>query len=386
MSKAVANAIDWYLNKMNTLHLVPANAATLIRDLSAKNIGGRGFIPRPLTIDNFTDAELDAIHRASFNAESGKYHDITEDSYDNVVKDKNGLGVFLYGNRRSPDGLLKYLSPLRMVSTTLGQAQVRKDKDSGDYVLRDTYDFNKDETGYRVEPDGSITDQAMNNYKNLEEFKAKHSKPAETTFYGSLRRNAGILGHNDEDPEEEKIHASISMKDIRERLGDKLGKTDIQSVPSRKKLILNSSVAGSLAGAPIGGALGALSGAILLLDKERRKNWFRTILSNVIGGAAIGAAVGGVGGGMASNYLHDRFQKKSEAKPERENKKNKMSKLITAMAYLAPLCLLGHSAAYSYGKARNLLDTMSRADSSTRASTRFVEDSPDTIYYQEPPI
>ena len=70
-----ANAIDWYLNKVNEAHLLPVNLATLIRDISAKQVGGKGFRPRPLTAANFTDRELDAIFRLVSKAKKGRVVD-----------------------------------------------------------------------------------------------------------------------------------------------------------------------------------------------------------------------------------------------------------------------------------------------------------------------
>ena len=357
MANLVANSLDWYINKLNTMHLMPVNAATLLRDISAKQFGDNNFTPRPLTMDNFTNAELDALYQLAQNPETGKYSHITDDSYDRVT---NKSGNKWYGEGNLDLG--KYFSPLRSVSTTLGQATVSGNGDNKS--IKDKYDFNTGFTGgiklfdmgngevaWRGQ-DGELYKGTQDDFLN---FGLKWSRKNDG-LYGRLRQHAAELGHADRDPDSQKIRTDIRIKDIKDRLGGGLYTHDVHKPMSKGRFILNGIGVGALTGAPIGAVLGAISGAIRLIDKNKRKNWLKTMLTHVLGGAAIAGAVGATGSGLAHGYVFNRFEKNSSAKkyvsdevdrPKPEN--GTRSKLIKVLSYLVPAAALAGAGVYAYG-------------------------------------
>lgn len=223
MSHIVANAIDWYVDKLNKAHFLPTNLATLIRDISAKQIGGRGFTPRPMTEDNFTDAELDSAYRLAKDPKGGFRKHISYDTY----KDIGGSNVI--GNGR----LHRYLAPLKTVQTTIGQAALSGEGD--DTVLTDTYDFNRKEKKHKVfdHGDGTLSFRNANYGNRIERYPRSIvssiliGNRLRGGTYGHIRHNAARLGHVSDDPDADKIKIRLSMKEIEKRLGDRLGKYDI---------------------------------------------------------------------------------------------------------------------------------------------------------------
>ena len=368
MANITANLVDWWVDKLNKLHLVPTNAATMLRDIASKQLSDGNFTPRPLTADNFTDAELDAIHRLAYARDGKTAKTITPVSYFNVA-DQAGQN-FEYGSTRL--GLGKYLSPLRVISTTLGQAGVEPKGE--DNIVRDTYDFNTNKFKYYDLGNGKAfilgerNDDGTPKEFDSEMFSdpellAKYMKQYPRLFYTAgrdnaysrMRDNMSGFGHKDIDPDSQKIKTSISLNDIEKRLGDRLGTFDVTKPISKNEFIWKSIGAGALTGAPIGAALGAVSGAILMLDKKRRKKWFKTMLTHIALGSAIAAALGGSVGGVASSKAWNRFEKKSAAsgnpKGNGRGRSDRIrSALITALAYAAPLAALAAVGSYAKKK------------------------------------
>lgn len=357
-SNTLANLIDWYINKLNKMKLVPVNAAAMLRDVSSKQLSDGSFSPRPLTIDNFTDAELDAIHRLSYDPESKGYKAITQDSYSNAGKSVD----FKYPSRESL-GLLEYMSPLRSVSTTIGRATVSPK--GTDHVLSDAYDSDKMKIIHRK---GRFGDYYSTGKEIIrpEQFEQgiKHMNQDIDHPYGKVRSYAFRLGHSGDDPDSQKVRTSLSMKEIREKLGDKLGKMDILSPMSKKEFIMKSLGAGAVTGAPIGAALGALSGAMMLISKKRRKKWLKTMLFHILGGAAIASALGAAGGGLASKSFIDRFEKKSAVKDVHKKKNRKdliKDAVLMSVAYGVPIMALAGSALYAKNRYDHMVSDMFKA-------------------------
>lgn len=360
MGNAVANAIDWYVDKLNRMHLVPANAAAMIRDISSKQLADSSFTPRPLTIDNFTDAELDAVHRLAFDGT--KYVPITSKRYADLIdvnKDINGNKVYASDTGRT---LGEYLSPARIVGTTIGQAAVTSEGE--DHVLRDVYDTDKvnlrkqDGIGSGDKFEISRGNERVGGLdrQDLDNVVSKNKKTFDTP-YGRIRFKAGILGHKGTDPDSSKIRTELSMNAIKKRLGDRLGKYGIELPASKKDVVMRTAGAGALTAAPIGAALGALSGAMLLIDKDKRKRWLKTMLTHVLGGAALAATAGGLGGGLAASDIFGRFQKKADDDRGNDGKKSRKRKIspaiLKALAYALPVAAIagmGGAAASGYGK------------------------------------
>ena len=390
MSNVTANAIDWYVNKLNEMHVIPANMATLFRDISAKQLGDVNFEPRPLTAKNFTDAELDAMHRLSYNPQTKKYDPITGQSYEG----KKGKGYFGYGSRT--EGAAEYLSPLRGVSTTLGMAGVSTDKKTGKTHIVDTYDFNVDETSYVKDPEGDgIIGADGNRYKNVEEYKkAIGNSGDEKTLYGRVRRNAGKFGHSSKDPDKNKIKASISIDDIKARLGDRLGTFDISKGDSKGKFVAKTALGGGMMAAPIGAGLGALSGAIQLLNNKKRKRWLRTMLSHIAVGSLISAAVGAAGGGYAAHRVYDALdgksgdgltkkssvQRRQNEEDRKKKKRERLERLINILSYGAPLAVIGGLSIPIIRKARGVMNGITDAKSDVSSLIEARQDSDDQAW------
>lgn len=369
MANHVANALDWYLNKLNTWHLIPANAATLLRDISAKQLGDNNFTPRPLTAENFTDAELDAMWRL---AGDGKDKSVRGLDYD-PVSHKGGY----YGARK--EGLGEYFSPLRNVSTTLGQFNVRNGK------IVDTYDFNHDEVTVKKNDDGTVTDMFGNEWPSEDAYKKSFS-PADGggSAYARFRGNAIRLGHSDTDPDNQKIKAEIPLSDIRDRLGDRAGKLDIMKRMGKGEFVTKSTLAGAITGVPIGAVLGAMRGAMMLIDKNNRKRWARTMIKNILGGAALTAAVSGLGGGIASSGMWNRFEKKSEEVPKYQMRKRKNSgALLSTIATIIPLIALAGSVVAAKKKWNNITGGLLK-DVDGRDNVRLFYDEDMEIYQPQP--
>lgn len=358
MANAIANAVDWYLNKLNVLHLLPANGATLARDVASKQLSDGNFTPRPLTVDNFTDDELYALDSL---ARQGDYKAITSDTYDRFLNRDDA-----YGNERN-SGLAQYLSPVKNISTTLGQAAVKKVGD--DYHIVDTYDFNRPVLKYTGGGGGGdIIFDEEGLPTTLEEVRKglkARGKEGRISAYSRFRTHAARFGHVDADPDHQKIHADISLKDIRRRLGDK-EKTlsDINRPISKKDFVMRLLGAGAITGAPLGALAGALSGAILLIDKNKRKKWFRTMLTHVLGGAAIGGILGAAGGGYSAHKIWDRFayseKKASHASDKKRTQRARKirSALLSAIAYATPAVAMASAAGYGINKARDIYGHM----------------------------
>lgn len=381
MRQHAANAIDWYINKLNTLHLVPVNLATMLRDISAKQIGGAGFAPRPLTADNFTDSELDAINRLADKAIDGK-----RVAYKTYYKD---LGMHM---RIAGKQLARYLSPLNTVRTTLGQfAVVPSDRGQS---IKDTYDFNQEQI-HRVldNLDGTFSYRRRDNGKVEKLPKSEIEKlfsRAKDGAYGALRQNAANFGHTDKDPDSEKIKVDIPRSEIDRRLGESKGKHDIFAVPDPKDFTWRSAGAGALTGAPIGASLGMLSGLISLINQKNRKKWLSKIILRTLGGAAIGAALGGAGAGLMANAAVNKFnsnemnEKDAEqadpntAKLDERSRKTFKRKMVEALSYAIPVAALAgfgiYGASRLNGLRNRLLDTKQDIYSMRDSLIEWVKD------------
>lgn len=360
MSHIVANAIDWYVDKLNKAHFLPTNLATLIRDISAKQIGGRGFTPRPMTEDSFTDDELESVYRLAKDPKGGFRKHISYDTY----KDVGGSNVI--GNGR----LFRYLAPLKTVQTTIGQATLNGEGD--DTVLTDTYDFNRREEKQKVfdHGDGTLSFRNKNYGNKIERYprgivsSILIGKRLRGGTYGHIRHNAARLGHISEDPDADKIKIRLSMNEIEKRLRARL----------ENRFAWNIGGTGAAVGAPIGAVLGAISGAVMLLDKSKRKRWLKTMLTHVLGGAAAAAAVGGLGGwalardvnkrfNTASSFVESEKKASEEDRGQKKNKKNKKARpsiLIPAMAYSLPLAALAGVGAYGMKSLKDWAELMMR--------------------------
>lgn len=342
-----ANAIDWYVNKLNEMHLLPVNLATLVRDISAKQIGGEGFQPRPLTVANFTDPELDAINSLASNAINGrsvKYRTYNRDLGMNMTVGKKSLDHYLY--------------PLNVIRTTLGQFTIQPSESGG--RVRDSFDFNRE--GWKVldHGDGTFSYKSRENGKIIrvpkEEMEKAMSRVDEGS-YGLIRQNAANFGHTDDDNESEKIQTDIPLSDIRKRLGKNIGKYDLYKIPDKGEFAWRMAGAGALTGAPLGAAVGTISWLISLLNKKNRKKWARNLLYRTLGGAAIGSLVGGAGAGLLANTAMNHFnsnpmnEKRSsyEDKPEDRKKKGVggfREKVINALSYTIPVIALAGAGLY----------------------------------------
>ena len=305
-------------------------------------------------MDNFSNAELDALYRLAMV--KGKPSHITADSYSDLNRNVT------YGDEKATIG--EYLSPLRSVGTTIGQATVR------DGVIKDIYDFNTRKKQVTRYPDGQFLDEygvptGTYNEKDYKDaiFGSDDKKFKPESTYQGMRHNLLALGHTSSDPDNQKIRTEIKIQDIKDKLGKKLGKYDIYKNITRRDFIKQIVMAGMATGAPIGLLLGTTSGLIKLIDKKNRKKWIKTLLVHSLGGAAIGAAVGGIGGGFAGGKMHDKMNKGLEKKSMSRDgvngdnnhedyilktKKNRVEKIksaiINTLAYTAPLAMLGLAA------------------------------------------
>lgn len=378
MANAVANAIDWYINKLNTMHLVPANAATLLRDISSKQISDGNFTPRPITEDNFTDAELDAIYRLSTDPNTGKHGPISHGSYNKVIGKVNSDAGSYVDEKK---GFGSHLSPIGVVSTTLGRAGIDGSKE--DPVLNDVYDFNKtrietmkNEYGNLVTPYGTFKDE--NDF--IQDFNKDY--PGKDRTYTKIRNNMSELGHTDSDPAHQKIVARIKINRIKDRLGSRLGTYDVSAPMSKKDFIWKSIGAGALTGAPVGAIAGALASAILMSSKKLRKKWYVHGVVPPLVGSLIGAALGGTGSGFAANKawnvmdksaegnnvaknnaINNNIESRAEKRSRRleENKRqNRIAQFVMSLAYSVPaLAALGISGYAGY-KSKGLIEKLTR--------------------------
>ena len=348
MGNYAANAIDWYVNKLNTMGLLPVNLATLVRDISAKQLGGPGFTPRPLTADNFTDSELDAM-----NTLAGKAIDGKRVAYKTYYKD---LGLHM---RIAGKPLERYLSPINTIRTTLGQFAVSPSYSGG--RIKDTYDFNQ-EGVYKLldHLDGTFSYKRKEDGKIVRVPKSEIEKiisRAKDGAYGIIRQNAANFGHTDKDDDSEKIKVDIPISDIHKRLGDNIGKHDIFNVPDSSQFTWRSAGAGALTMAPIGAAVGTLSWLISMIDKKNRKKWARKLLTRALGGAAIGSLLGGVGAGLLARSALNRFNSNEksaseelETRKERAEKRKFRSKVIEALSYSIPMIALAGAGIYGVSR------------------------------------
>ena len=360
MRKHVADAIDWYLNKMNQLHFLPVNLATMVRDISAKQIGGPGFRPRPLTAENFTDAELDAIKALADKAKGNAVN------YYSYIR----LGNRSLGSRKVGGGDIRsYLSPLNVIRTTFGAFNTNKGGD-GQKTVHDIYDFNQNEVRKVFDnKDGTISFR-LPGEKNIRTMRvddfAKTVSRRKRGAYETIRQNAANFGHTDKDPDSEKITVDIPMSDIEKRLGDRAGKYDITAKPTESEFKRMAAGSGAMTGAPVGAVLGALSGAMLLINKKRRKKWLRTMLTSILAGSAIGALTGGVGGwaianstvnNFNSNPYNDANVKSGEA---RANKKKApfRQKVFDAVLNAIPIVAVAGAGVYGLNALRRFRDRM----------------------------
>ena len=376
-SKTVANAIDWYLDRLNRIGILPANAAMVLRDISAKQIGGSGFKPRDVGIDNFSKDQLAAIYALT---NQGKSH-ITQESYDrikNYGKDDDvsnpDVGTTFSTDYASTGrkNLGEYFSPAGVISTSIGRAAL--EDQNGNAVLKDTYDFDKNKVKEKdwvtYNQDGTprkpikvyedsrggrvVKDEAD---KELKEYLDKRF----SSTYGKMRSALGRYGHSGDDPDSSKIHVNIKMKDIEKRLGNQWDKIDLTKPMSRGGWAWRGAGAGAMTAAPIGLALGAIAGAMRLVSKKSRKRWLMTMLTHTLGGLGIGALLGATGGAYAFDNVWKRFEKKSSAEGSRRGNGKKSRKdrrergldaLGMSLAYsippLAAAALLGYGG-YKYG-------------------------------------
>lgn len=374
MSNIAANAIDWYINKLNTLHLIPANAAALLRDVSAKQLSDGGFTPRPLNEDNFTNAELDALYRLSTDPNTGKHGPIGHGSYSRVIGDVHSDAGSYVDEKKS---FGKHLSPIGVVSTTLGQVGLEGSQE--DPVLSDVYDFNKTKISTRKDEYGNIA-TPYGTFKDENDFIEDFNKdyPGKELGYSKIRNNMAELGHTDSDPVSQKIVTRININRIKSRLGNRLGTYDINAPMSKKDFLMKSVGAGALTGAPLGAATGSLVSAILMASKKLRKKWYLHGIIPPFAGALIGAALGGAGSGYAAHKAWNAMEKSSsgtgsprkqdgdKVKPKRvskaeENKKQRrIAALVASLAYpLAATAALG-VAGYAGYKCKGLRDKLTR--------------------------
>ena len=312
-----------------------------------------------------------------------KYVNITDDRYiklfphtsedvDVIDGDSNVVDtVKNYAAVKSTLG--QYLSPVRQVLTTLGQATVKPE--NGNIKVKDIYDFaGREANVYKkyVDLEGKTRYHDIRNGDEYDDtydpdedvFKKYLNKTLEynNTPYGRIRVIAQRLGHGETDSDKGKIKTSISIDDVKKRLGGKLWKYDVTKPMTRAELVLRSAGSGAITGAPIGAVLGALSGAMLLIDKKKRKNWVKTMLYNILGGAAISAALGAAGLGIASNHAYSMFEKNSEDKHEKKNKRMDKIKsaIIHSLAYSLPVLAVAGSGFYGAKKIYGMKDVFGK--------------------------
>lgn len=350
MANLTARAIDTWLNALNKAHIVPVNAATFLRSVLAKQIGGPGFKPAPVDESNFTDAELDSLLRLA-RRDDGSFGHITSSDYYNKFKD------FAYGSEDR--NLEEYFSPISTLSTSIGQAGYDKTKNE----LTDTYDFNRSKATVFDRGNGTFEDISGNIYGNDETDKFLDKYLNRYYAYTNMRNNAHILAHDENDPDSSKIKFRINIEKALKRLGKRLGTYDPYKAPSRADLILKAILAAGTAGAPIGAALGAASGALSLIDRKKRKKWLRQLATHTLAGAAIGGIASGALGGLAANGVINRFNKPVELKKasadltdltEKQKKERRQRALANILAYGVPAAAVLGAGAYAGLKVRKL--------------------------------
>lgn len=378
MRDIVANGADWWLNKLNTAGILPANVATFARSVSAKQFGGPAFTPRPLTADNFTPAELDALYRVSHDSQGGVRRAVTVDSYTGMFPNGKKFDESQHGYDRG--GVLDYTSPLRVISTTLGQFGVADGK------VRDIYDFNRFPVKFKDNGDGTVTFGSHRmKPEEIPEFIRTNYNRRSDGFYGRMRVNALRFAHNDGDPDSSKIKVNIPLDEIRKRLGDRLGTYDINKAMDAKEFVRRLTHAGAATGVLGGAALGLAGGTLSLADRERRKRWIRSLLYPTLVGAGAVGAIGALGGRYAGNKLLRRFTKSGSAAcpdPEDTRKRRRArwgSILSGFVAYGAPLAAAAAGIGVAASKGRSLYKRISGvADNADEVVPRIVD--ADTYY------
>lgn len=341
MANLAANGVDWFINLLNRGGILPANAATLARSISAKQLGDSNFRPRPLTIDNFTDAELDAIYRLSHRSDGTPLSSVTTPTYTPHFPSGTGAAK---AHGYDKGGILDYTSPLRVVSTTLGQFGIRDSADPSKATVYDTYDFNRFPVAFLDKGDGAYYRYGQK-FNNMDEVKAylRDQNHRADGAYGRMRVNALRLAHTDADDDASKIKASIRLSDIKKRLGDRLGTYDINRSMGRGDLIRRGIAAGGLTGAAAGAALGLTGGVLSLASKKRRRRWIRSLLCPTLVTAGLTGLAGAAIGGLGSDKLYRHFVRKEAAGDDNPaaRKKRRRSMLSRSMDYIIPAAAVG---------------------------------------------
>lgn len=345
MSNLTARALDTWLNTLNKAHLVPVNAATFLRSVIAKQLGGPGFKPAPADESNFTDAELDALLRLA-KRKDGTFGPITHNAYTDKFDDYD------YGNGGRK--LEEYFSPISSLSTSVGQMGYDKAKNA----LTDTYDFNREKAVVFDQGDGTFKDDQGDIYKNEDMGKFVANYYNRGNAYSNMRNNAHRFAHDEKDPDSSKIKFNVSIDKALKRLGKRVGTFDPNKTPSRAEFIAKAILAAGATGAPIGAALGATSGALSLINRKNRKHWARRLAMHTLAGAALGGIASGAIGGLAAHGLAKQFDKpfeKTSAELTEEQKRERRQKaLANILAYGVPTAAVLGAGAYAGLKARNL--------------------------------
>lgn len=352
-----ANAIDWYLNKLNTTGILPVNVAAYLRSVNAKQLGSSDFVPREMTGRNFTDAEADALLKLTSDPKGG-YHHLDDLSYNLRAKP---MGHYGDEDRK----INEYFSPVRSISTSIGRASV---DEKG--VLHDTYDFNKHDVEFFDNGDGTVyiegtlvpKDKIKDYFAQSNGVRAQHG--GDRDFYPTMRNRASRYAHNSSDPDKNKIKFNVSLDDLKRRLGDRLGKFDIYKAPSIEDLVNRGTLAGGITGAGLGALLGlAGGGASLLLSRNRRRKWIRTLaLGGLLGAGAVGAAGALTGRGL-SKAIADRAlqtKKASETSDPNRREKKKTSHAGTVLKTLALAGLAGGALYGGHRLGRGIYDKVSK--------------------------
>ena len=395
MANLAARTVDTWLSLLNKAHLIPVNAATLLRSINAKQFGDSNFRPQPLTSSNFTDAELDAIARLASDGNGG-FKNIVSSSYGKIFpKDikENGIvkAIPKGGHGDETMALSEYISPARVISTTIGRALVGKD--GNDTVLKDTYDFNRAYLRVHDNGNGTFTTPQGNTYPNSE-LKTFLDKGEDVEFtrknttYGKLRSNASFLAHNGKDPDSQKIKINVSFNDIKRRLGNRLGTFDILKSPSKRELMLKSIAAGGLTALPIGASAGLLSGIIQLLDRDKRKKWRRTLLNSTLVGAGLAGLAGAAAGPLVLNKIEGAFGKKAEA-PRKKKRRSFADSLrraaINSLSVATPAAALAGIGYLAHKKVRPIYDKLLQKIDVKNEFIPIVTEDED-LMYREPVI
>lgn len=358
MANPTARALDTWINLLNKSHLVPVNAATFLRSVVAKNIGGPNFRPAPVTESNFTNAELDALLRLA-KGKDGKFGPITYDSYADLFN-------YDYGNG---EGRLEhYFTPLRSISTSAGQMGYDKTKNT----LTDTYDFNRYKV-YAKDMGGgvmSLFDSEMDDPKDGDLVRKEDLKKYLSSYlirgnaYSNLRNNAHRFAHQDTDPDDGKIKFRVNIDKALKRLGKRIGTYDPNGAMSRKEFLTKAILAAGATGVPVGAALGALSGALTLINRKKRKHWLRQIALHSAVGAGIAGLAAGAAGGVVAHKLSNRFAQPFEKSSavmtpeERKKRDRRLAAIANILAYGLPAAAVLGAGAYAGVKAKGIYDRL----------------------------